>query len=483
MKKYVIVGVGGRASIYLEALTAHLSKYAELVAICDRNIGRLEYAQKEFCSHNTGIKTYLHSDFDKMLAIHKPDSVIICSIDSTHQDYIYRSLYAGCDVITEKPMTIDAQSCQNIVDAVKKTGKKVRIAFNYRYSPVRTQVKELLNSGIIGKILSVEFQWFLDTNHGADYFRRWHRNKVNSGGLLVHKATHHFDLVNWWIGSTPETVAAMGGRVFYNQRQAQRYGLEKHSDRCLTCTFSGKCNYYLDMKSAPTMKELYLDNEIHDGYFRDLCVFSEEINIEDSMHLITKYTNGTFMSYSLNAFCPWEGYRITLNGTKGKFEHTCQESSYLNSDGSLPGVLKPEGTSIKVYPHFKSPYDIPVRTGVGSHGGGDIEMLKDMFESVPDPLGRCADYVQGAYSILVGIAGNKSIASSQMIRIQDLVRGLPMHVFGPMPGDSEYIPFVSDAHRRSGEQHIKSVDSVSQSDSEVVPGFIKNVLRNGDNVR
>jgi predicted dehydrogenase len=452
MKIYVLVGVGGRSVMY-EQLTSYSKNSGKLVAICDRNAGRLKIAENELRLAIPDIKSYLHTDFEKMLAVHKPDTVIVCSIDSTHHDYICRSLYAGCDVITEKPMTIDIQSCQNIVDAVKKTGKKVRVTFNYRYAPPRSQVKELLNSGVIGKILSVEFQYLLDTNHGADYFRRWHRNKLNSGGLLVHKATHHFDLVNWLIGSIPATVVAMGGRVFYNQQQANRYGLEKHSDRCLTCKLAKKCNYFLDMKAYPTMKELYLDNESYDGYYRDLCVFSNEINIEDSMNVIVQYGSGVFLSYSLNAFSPWEGYRLAINGTKGRLEHTCQESSYVNSGGSLPGVLKPEGTTINIFPHFKSSYNVPIRTGVGAHGGGDVEMLHDIFgDAKPDPLSRSADYVQGAYSILVGIAANKSIASNQIIRINDLVQGLPLSVFDPVPGEREYIPYVPNARWVVGGQ-------------------------------
>jgi predicted dehydrogenase len=77
------------------------------------------------------------------------------------------------------------------------------VTFNYRYSPFRSQVKELLMSGEIGDVLSVDFHWLLNTVHGADYFRRWHSNKAISGGLMVHKATHHFDLVNWWLSDMP----------------------------------------------------------------------------------------------------------------------------------------------------------------------------------------------------------------------------------------------------------------------------------------
>ena len=106
------------------------------------------------------------------------------------------------------------------------------MAFNYRYAPPRSQVKELLMSGVIGKVLSSSFQWLLDTRHGADYFRRWHSQKKNSGGLMVHKATHHFDLMNWWLSSTPTSVYARGQRAFYNRQGAKRYGLEDHGERC-----------------------------------------------------------------------------------------------------------------------------------------------------------------------------------------------------------------------------------------------------------
>jgi predicted dehydrogenase len=184
------------------------------------------------------LTAYPACDFGKMLAEKKPDTVIVCTKDSTHDDYICRSLQAGCDVITEKPMTTDATRCQKIVDTVRETGQQLRVTFNYRYSPPKSQVKELLTSGTIGRILSIDFQWMLDTYHGADYFRRWHRHKKNSGGLLVHKATHHFDLINWWISSIPQWVFASGERVFYNELQAKHYGLQDHGERCQDCSVS-----------------------------------------------------------------------------------------------------------------------------------------------------------------------------------------------------------------------------------------------------
>jgi len=336
-------------------------------------------------------------------------------------------------VITEKPMTTTALKCQRIFDTIQATGKKLRVTFNYRYSPPRTQIKDLLMSGLIGQILSIDFHWLLDTSHGADYFRRWHRSKGNSGGLMVHKATHHFDLINWWLSSIPVSVYATGHRRFYTPLQANEYGLQNRSERCLDCPEAAKCRFYLDLKQFDGLTRLYLDNEEYDGYYRDRCVFSDQMDIEDSMNVLVEYQNGVKMTYSLNAFMPWEGYIVTFNGSKGRIEHRCEETVYISGDGSVPGALKSTGTTIYVYPHFAPAYGIDIWTAEGGHGGGDAPLLDDIFNPVTpvDPYLRSADQRAGAYSILTGIAANESMLKRQVIRIDELVRGLEMPDYPP----------------------------------------------------
>lgn len=448
MRTYVIVGIGGRAIMFRDVFKKYFPDTTKLQAVCDKNQGRINLVLKDLQKKCPNLKGYIADDFDRMLALHQPDTVIVCTMDSLHDDYICRSLKAGCDVITEKPMATDEHKCQRIIDAVKKTGKSVCVTFNYRYSPPRTQIKDLLMNGIIGKVLSIEFQWMLDTNHGADYFRRWHRNKKNSGGLMVHKATHHFDLINWWLSSVPVSVFAEGDRVFYNSRQAKCYGLENHAERCRDCSLGSKCNFYLDMNSYDAMKELYLDNEKYDDYFRDKCVFSDDIDIEDTMNVVVRYKSGAILSYSLNAFSSWEGYKVAFNGTKGRLEQYCHESSYLNGDGNVQGAFRAENSLIKVFPHFKTPYEIEVQEGKGSHGGGDMVMLNDIFGTPEkDPYMRAADYVQGAYSILVGVAANKSMATGRKIHINELVFGLNELSLPEMPNGSESIPYTEEVYR------------------------------------
>lgn len=449
-KKYVLVGLGGRSLIFKDAFLKLNKDSVRLLAICDNNKGRLNLGFNQLKAANTDLAKYLSNDFDKMIAKHKPDTVIVCTKDSTHDYYICRAMQLGCDVITEKPMTTDESKCQRIIDTCNETGKTVRVTFNYRYSPVRTQVKELLMSGVIGKILSVNFQWLLDIRHGADYFRRWHRNKENSGGLMVHKSTHHFDLVNWWLSTYPESVFAKGKRVFYTEKQAQRYGLDKHNKRCHGCQVSAKCNFFLDMANTDNLRELYFDNERYDSYFRDKCVFDhQDSDIEDVMNVIVEYNSGALLSYSLNAFMPWEGYRVEFNGTRGRLEHFCQEASYINGDGTVQGKFKEDATTIKIFPNFQTPYEVKVRKGEGGHGGGDEVMLEDIFsKNNNDPLMRSANQIQGAYSILTGIAANKSMASGKQIFIRELISGLEEPEFTIMPSEDEKIEYIPKAQRQ-----------------------------------
>lgn len=438
-RRFAQIGLGGRHTMFRNAIVGKYSDCCEMVAFSDLNEGRLNLAIGQVAQKGPTVPGYPSADFDRMIRETRPDCVIVTTRDCFHDQYIVRAMELGCDVITEKPMTTDEAKCQKILDTQKQTGRKCTVTFNYRYSPPRTQVKDLLMSGLIGEVLSVDFHWLLNTRHGTDYFRRWHRNKVNSGGLMVHKATHHFDLVNWWLSSMPQTVFALGHRQFYTPKTADRLGLKNRGTRCHGCPELAQCTFKLDLAGNAGHKSLYLDNEQYDGYFRDQCVFSDQIDIEDSMNVVVAYASGAKMSYSLNAFCSWEGYMVSFNGTKGRIEHTCQESVYINGDGTVPGALKKDGTHIRIFPQRRPAYEVELWTASGGHGGGDDPLLDDLFNPArpADRYLRAADQRSGAWSILTGVAANKSMAGGQSICVPDLVRGLGMPDYPAMPSNQE----------------------------------------------
>lgn len=320
-------------------------------------------------------------------------------------------------------MTIDAPRCKEILNAVDRTGNQVRVTFNYRYAPHNTKVFEILRSGAIGQVTSVHFEWMLNTSHGADYFRRWHRDKRNSGGLLVHKSTHHFDLVNFWLQTRPQTVYAQGDLRFYGRENAERRGVTRFYARGRGGGDAAAADpFALHMARHPALKAMYLDAEHEDAYHRDQSVFGDGISIEDTMNLLVRYRNGAVMTYALTAYAPWEGFRVSFNGTGGRLEVEVVENSYVNAGGdqALEGSL--ERRTILLRPLFEKPREIEIGESQGAHGGGDAVLLQDLFgEPVSDEFRRAASHVDGAASILTGIAANRSIATGQVVDVDDIL--------------------------------------------------------------
>jgi predicted dehydrogenase len=380
----------------------------------------------------------------------------VTSVDRTHDEHIVAGLAAGCDVITEKPMTVDVPRCRRILDAVARTGRHLTVTFNYRYNPIHEKVRELLAGGVVGEIGSAHFEWLLDVRHGADYFRRWHRDKANSGGLLVHKATHHFDLANWWLGSTPEQVFA-SGRLFFYGPDGARHGYDRGYLRAHGDPAAAGDPFALQLADHPGLRELYLEAEQLDGYHRDQSVFAPGVTIEDDLAVLVRYASGATLTYHLTAYAPWEGYRFMVNGSRGRLELEVVESDHVapaaagglkgaTTGGQLHGdaaAAESGGYTLTVRPFWQPPYqvEVPGYTRQG-HGGADARMTAVLFGPGPgagrgpgggagkgpgggaggrDRLGRAATERDGATSLLVGLAGNASLATGAPVRVADLL--------------------------------------------------------------
>jgi predicted dehydrogenase len=422
--------------MYARAILKDHRDRAELVGFCDINQKRMDFYNRR---HHEKLATpptptFKPDQFDEMIRQQRVDCVIVTSIDRTHHRYICRAMELGCDAITEKPMTIDAAKCQQILDCIQRTGRQLTVTFNYRYSPRNSKIRELIADGTIGRVISVHFEWLLDTKHGADYFRRWHRDKRNSGGLMVHKATHHFDLVNWWIDSVPEEVFGMGDLAFYGRENAELRGEQHFYERAHGRQHARHDPFALHLDQHDDLRQMYLEAEDEDGYLRDQSVFGDGISIEDDMSVMVRYRNQAVMTYHLTAYSPWEGYRVAFNGTRGRIEAEVYENSYVSgseNDTNRPDVrdstelATKEPARIMLRPMWQPPMEIEVDEGIdeGGHGGGDVRLLADLFgPEHKDPLGRAASHIDGTYSIMTGIAANRSFATGRPVQVSDLVQ-------------------------------------------------------------
>ncbi|MFP4090703.1 MAG: Gfo/Idh/MocA family protein [Cyclobacteriaceae bacterium] len=401
--RVALIGTGIRGiSMWGRSVQKDYADQVEFVGLCDSNPSRLAFG-KEFI----GAKCNTYTDFEQMMREQKPEMLIVTTMDANHHEFIIKGMEMGANVITEKPMTTDENKVQAILDAERSTGKNVTVTFNYRYSPHRQKMYELLREGAIGDVTSVDFHWYLDTDHGASYFRRWHGQRENSGTLLVHKSTHHFDLLNWWLESEPEEVFAFGKLEHYGSNGKLR------GPNCRSCEHKSNCDFYWDITKSEHDMKLYVDHEEHDGYIRDNCVFRKEINIYDKMAATIRYANDVQVSYSLTTYSPYEGYRIAFNGTKGRLEAWIQESQPWEAENY---------DELRLTKNFGKSELIRIPHAGGGHGGGDARLKDKIFKNpdMADPYRQSAGSRDGAMSVLIGVAARRSIESGMPVKIGTL---------------------------------------------------------------
>jgi len=424
-KRYAIVGASHRAlRLFLEPMRGAYAHVAEVVALVDVDMDRIAMMNKAV---NASIPAYHADDFEKMLREQRPDTVIVASIDGTHHTYIIKALEHGLDVLSEKPLTTDDAKCRAILAAERKSKGRVTVTFNYRYAPLATKVRELMQDGAVGRVVSVDLNWYLDTYHGSSYFMRWNRRRANSGGLCVHKATHHFDMVQWWIGQRPVEVFAYGTRNFYGP-EGPRNPSCRDGRHCPACPERRKCDYYmrwhLDELRGSAGAEL--DEHVtglqtlshYSNYSARQCIYDSEIDIEDTYSAVVKYDGGATLSYSLIASAPYEGYRLAINGLDGRIETA-------NLDGGVRSPM-PEAHEAPIVhlPMFGGYNEIYPAKASGGHGGGDPLLRDDLFLGYdPDEkVSRQASLMDGVLSVLVGVAIYKSIQEKRPIRIEELLK-------------------------------------------------------------
>jgi predicted dehydrogenase len=451
------VGTGHRAQTFTRDLAARPGH--TVAALCDPSPTRMAFHNRLLAEAGVPPATTWEPErFTDLLAEEGIDEVVVTTVDAEHDRYVVPALEAGCRVVTEKPMTVDAARCARILDTVRETGNSLTVAFNYRFNPVHEKVRALLAEGAVGEILSVHFEWLLDTRHGADYFRRWHREKRYSGGLMVHKAGHHFDLVNWWLADTPDEVFGYGRLAFYGPVAGARHGLRRDYDRAHGAEAAAGDPFALDLASDATLRALYLDAEGDDGYHRDSNVFGGPVTIKDDMAVLVRYARGATMTYHLTAYAPWEGYRVMVNGSAGRLELEVEESRWqaprtriTSTRGALHGDTVAEhagGVRLTLRPLWQPPVDIPVAVAHDAHGGGDARMLDALFggsrpgghptadgdgtvegHSTADghftAVGHpAATERDGALALAVGLAANRCFETGRPVRVRDLVPGL-----------------------------------------------------------
>jgi predicted dehydrogenase len=400
MKKIAFVGASMRSRAFVRALKKDYAETHQLCAVMDIDDGKMRGFNESI-----GIDLPRYTDFDQMCDETRPDLLLISTVDYFHRDYIVKSLDRKIAFICEKPLCVNIEQCRDIITAQKRNPEvSAATSHNARYHVMARTIKRLLDEGAIGRVNSVNYAEMLDFEHGTSYFRRWNRKKELSGGLQIHKSSHHFDKLNWWLNSHVAAVNASGA--------LRSFGADAspfHGENCETCPHTAKCRFVVDYE-----KKNYIDFDIfmkyrsEDSYIPNKCVFSPEIDIEDFLNVGLAYENGVSVNYTLAAHCNYEGETIIFEGDKGRLEMICRYQ---------PGH---QFSSMEIFRFGQSePEKVEIKLEEGSHGGADNRLYEDLFGEAQS--GQLATLEDGIQAVLAGIAVNKSLETGSKVDVQSLL--------------------------------------------------------------
>lgn len=402
------------------------SAHGTLVAIIDPDVARAQVFVDRYIPDSYGtVDVFAPDQFEQMVAQTAPDAVIVASPDDSHADYILAALSHDLDVITEKPMVASTGQAQEVLDAEAASKGSIQVTHNLRYTARHRQIKQLLLDGTIGRPLHVSLNYFVDIRHGASYFLRWNRVRARSGGLSIHKSTHHIDLVSWWLASQPHRVYALGGRDFYGPDSPHRPRTET-GEFATGRQLQDLDPYYRAQAGSGTfhddaeqvrmgLYELPYNHQYPAG--QNNYLYDEEIDVEDNFSALLSYDSGASLAYSINFSSPWEGYRLIITGTHGQIE---------TQTGRAPsGEIFPDMDRLIHRPLFGAARTLNIEQVLGGHEGADPLLRNDVFVG-PSPesqrLGLVASSWEGAHAVAAGEAIWRSIEAQSPVDVADLIR-------------------------------------------------------------
>lgn len=369
-----MIGTGGRLrGVVRRLLQSDTTGRLEIVAAYDPDSGSLDTLDQVFG------KTVRRAASDEAL-INDPevDWVFIGSWNSEHARQSVAALNAGKNVFCEKPLATEFEGCLAIRDAVARTGKTFAFGLVLRYSPHYVRLKEVLESGVIGKIISFEFNETLGFNHGGYIFGNWRRKRANAGTHLLEKCCHDIDLANWMIGSLPVQVASFGGRDFFtpeNQGEVERIGPNAE----------GKAAFSL----------------WPDPHHKN--PFDGEADIFDNQVAILQYANGVRGTFHTNVNASLRERRFYICGTRGS----------IRAD-LVSGIIEVRENG---WTARSEVYDTNAGDG---HGGGDEVMANSLLATLTQGTAPAAGVLEGLHSALAAFALDEAADTGKVVDVREL---------------------------------------------------------------
>lgn len=382
MINFGIIGLGNRG--YKYALnTIKENSETKIVHICDENKNHFELFHD--CKKTTNYMDVL-DDPDV-------DAVFIATPDNTHGEIIRQALKSSKHILCEKPLEVSISEVLSLEKLLKNYSKVFQVGYVLRYGLLFEQAKSFILQDMIGDVIMANCMDHIDYG-GYAFFHDWHRNKKIAGSLLLQKATHSLDLLNWMIDSKPKQVVAFGGLEVFGDRGRQRlYGNQKIT----TQDFNTWPIKYSDPESLYNLKKFKKINWSED--WPNKSVYDKEIDVDDHQTAMIKYENHAIATYNLCEFSAEYKREFTFFGTKGELYFNDSDNRIIISDR-----LKPTKLTFDVNENI-------------DHGGGDEEQLLSFIDCIMNHKQPIADINASVQVMKLALSAQESIEKGCMIDI------------------------------------------------------------------
>lgn len=347
--KFGIIGFGHRGrEFFFDSLLPN--KSIEVVMIADSNPLNLNNLEDNRIQTTT--------DYHEILSNELIEGIFIATPDDTHGEITLAAIRHNKHIILEKPLEISVDKVVQLEKALGGYQRVFIVAYVLRYAPLFVKAKELVESGAIGEVFLINATDHIDYGSYA-FFRDWHRLKEKSGSLLLQKASHSLDMINWLIDSEPFQVAGLGGLESFGSPGAiKKFGQPLTEKRyCHSCPIEESCEESL--LNLKRYKKMEWGKD-----WPDQCVFDDEINVQDHQALLILYKNRAKVTYNLCQFSAFYRREFQLFGTKGELYFDDESHQIIVSNRQTGKREKYEfGDKLK-------------------HSGGDSEIVAEFVRCV-----------------------------------------------------------------------------------------------------
>jgi predicted dehydrogenase len=409
----ITLGAGSRGNVYGN-YGIQFPKELNIIGVAEPITLRNErYTEKHNIPEENRFTTWEHVFNRPKFA----DAIIISTPDNLHYAPCMKALEMGYDILLEKPIAPTEEECRAILALAKKTGRIVAVCHVLRYAPYFIKLKEMIDSGAIGELISIQHFEPIEHIHMSHSYVRgnWHNSKETTPIILA-KSCHDLDILRWLVGEPCKSISAFGGLKWFKESNAPSGSTNRCTDGCAveaTCPYSALKIYHRERQRTYVF-DLPEDKSAHGEFILEQlkttnygrCVYKMDNDQPDHYVTSMEFENEVTANFSMEAFTSYHGRRTRIMGSLGDI--TGDMNHFIHTDFLTNKATKWDITVEDVGDYKNS-----------GHGGGDWALVTDWVKAVKkqDASLLTSTIDASVESHIIGFSAEKSRETKQIISI------------------------------------------------------------------